>query len=218
MDFSSKDIDWRRILLQHYKSPAYRLSEKELVALYVIDDITLAQPTLITSDDLSSYMDGTGEELDAVLTSLLDKKDIEYVTDAEGKVVTSLKPLKDRIVENLKKDILIENNEKSVRKDQEEVNGLYTYFENQLGRPLSLREVDRISKWIRSGASEGQIKEAVERLKAKNKAVSLAAVDKILLSIQKNSDITKEGYSTMDEDHRLNDEETVNLLKKKWVS
>ena len=163
-------------------------------------------------------MDGTGEELDAVLTSLLDKKDIEYVTDAEGKVVTSLKPLKDRIVENLKKDILIENNEKSVRKDQEEVNGLYTYFENQLGRPLSLREVDRISKWIRSGASEGQIKEAVERLKAKNKAVSLAAVDKILLSIQKNSDITKEGYSTMDEDHRLNDEETVNLLKKKWVS
>lgn len=218
MDFSSKDIDWRRILLQHYKSPAYRLSEKELVALYVIDDITLAQPTLITSDDLSSYMDGTGEELDAVLTSLLDKKDIEYVTDAAGKVVTSLKPLKDRIVENLKKDILIENNEKSVRKDQEEVNGLYTYFENQLGRPLSLREVDRISKWIRSGASEGQIKEAVERLKAKNKAVSLAAVDKILLSIQKNSDITKEGYSTMDEDHRLNDEETVNLLKKKWVS
>jgi DNA replication protein DnaD len=218
MDFSSKDIDWRRILLQHYKSPAYRLSEKELVALYVIDDITLAQPTLITSDDLSSYMNGTGEELDAVLTSLLDKKDIEYVTDAEGKVVTSLKPLKDRIVENLKKDILIENNEKSVRKDQEEVNGLYTYFENQLGRPLSLREVDRISKWIRSGASEGQIKEAVERLKAKNKAVSLAAVDKILLSIQKNSDITKEGYSTMDEDHRLNDEEMVNLLKKKWVS
>lgn len=218
MDFSSKDIDWRRILLQHYKSSAYRLSEKELVAVYVIDDITLAQPTLITSDDLSSYMTGTGEELDAVLTSLLDKKDIEYVTDASGKVITSLKPLKDRIVENLKKDILIENNEKNARKDQTEVNGLYTYFENQIGRPLSLREVDRISKWIRSGASEGQIKEAVERLKAKNKAVSLAAVDKILLSIQKNSDITKEGYSTMDEDHRLNDEETVNLLKKKWVS
>ena len=43
------------------------------------------------------------------------------------------------------------------------------------------------------------------------------AVDKVLLSIQKSNDITKEGYSTMSSSYRHSDEETIDIVTKSWV-
>lgn len=214
MELSITDLNWKTVLLRHYKAKAYDLTDNEVLAVFIIDDLLSIQETLVTADDLATYMRLSSDELDKILTSLLDKKDIEYKNE-NGKFVTSLDPLKKKILANVRKDIIIQDSEEKEerrRGEKGKIDNLYTYFEEVLGRTLSPRDVDRIQIWVRSGASEGMIKEAVEKLKARNRAVTLPAVDKILVSIQKNADITKEGYSTIDETYRHNDEETISEL------
>jgi DNA replication protein DnaD len=214
MDLTWADLDWRKLLVKHYKY--YGLDERGLAAVLAVDDILSSLTCLITADDLVSYMTLPKEEIDKILAELLEKKYLAYVNE-NGKMVTSLAPLKDKIVSDLKKDIVIESNEGAKKQGQEQVNTLYSYFEETIGRPLTGREVDRITTWVRSGASEGQIKEAVEKLRAQNRAVSLAAVDKILLAIQKSADISKDGWSVKSGDYRETNQETVDILAKNWI-
>ncbi len=53
--------------------------------------------------------------------------------------------------------------------------------------------------------------------KSKNKPVSIAAVDKIVLSLQKSSDISEEGFSSRKDDYREGSKETLDILSKPWV-
>ncbi|MCI2069410.1 MAG: DnaD domain protein [Bacilli bacterium] len=214
MDLDYQDLDWKRLIVKHYK--AYGLDEKSLAVVFVLDDILASLKGPVTANDLVSYMTLSKEEIDKILVLLLEKKYIAYLTKEE-KLVTTLKPLKEKILADLKKDIVIEANEAGKEPDKGVVNTLYTYFEEQLGRPLTGREVDRISLWLKTGATEGMIKEAVYKLQAQNKAVSLAGVDKILLAIQKSGDINKEGYTTRKENWRQGDQETIDILSKPWV-
>ncbi len=216
MDFSIMDVDWRKLLIKHYKSPTYKLNENEVVVLLCLDDILSSNKILVTGEDLVNYMTLTSEEIDEVLSSLLEKKYIDYIRE-NNKTITSIEPIKNKIFEDLKRDIIIESNEASTKENKEKVDNLYSYFESQLGRVLTGKEIDRISTWVRSGASEGMIKEAVEKVKAKGKTLSMNAVDKVLLSIQKSNDITKEGYSTMSSSYRHSDEETIDIVTKSWV-
>jgi DNA replication protein DnaD len=214
MDLSYLDIDWRKLLVKHYKS--YGLTETDLSVILILNDILTPNPSLVSADDLLSYMTCPKEDIDASLVKLLDKKYIACVM-LRGKTVTSLEPLYQKILSDLKKDIVIEANEASQKDNQSVVNNLYSFFEETLGRPLTGRETDRISFWIRSGASEALVKEAVEKLKAQNKAISLAAVDKIILALQKSDDISKEGFSSRKEEWREGNEETLSILSKRWV-
>jgi DNA replication protein len=214
MDFSYKDLDWRKLLVKHYKN--YGLNENDLAVVLCLNDILSSVSSLVTDDDLVSYMTLSKEDIDKILVKLLDKKFIAYI-HKDDKMVTSLQPLFDRILADLKKDITLEADEDAKKDDKAVVNSLYSYFEELIGRTLTPREVDRISSWVRSGADERTIKEAVEKLKAQNRAISLAAVDKILLSIQKSQDIAKEGYSTRKEDWRKGDQETMDIISKRWV-
>jgi DNA replication protein len=210
------DVDWRKLLIKHYKSPTYKLNENEVVVLLCLDDILSSNKILVTGEDLVNYMTLTSEEIDEILSSLLEKKYIDYIRE-NNKTITSIEPIKNKIFEDLKRDIIIESNETSTKENKEKVDNLYSYFESQLGRVLTGKEIDRISTWVRSGASEGMIKEAVEKVKAKGKTLSMNAVDKVLLSIQKSNDITKEGYSTMSSSYRHSDEETIDIVTKSWV-
>jgi len=214
MDLNHLDLDWRRLLVKHYKY--YGIDERGLAVIFCVSDILTNVDILVTADDLVSYMTLPKEEIDAILVALMEKNLIEYVSK-NGKTVTSLDPLYNKIVLGLKKDIVIESKDSSKVKITKTVNSLYTYFEEEMGRTLTGREVDRIAALVRSGADERMVKEAVAKLKAKNRSVSLAAVDKIVLSIQKSSDISEEGFSSRKGNYREGSKETLDILSKPWV-
>lgn len=214
MDLSIKDLDWRKLLVKHYK--AFGLNEKSLAVVFCLDEVLSSMEALIKADDLVPYMTLSVDEIDDILVDLVNRKYIQY-SKKGGTLVTSLEPLKDKIFQAVYKDIVIDSNEKGVKGGQEQVNTLYSYFEDCLGRPLTGKEVDRISFWIKSGASEGMIKEAVEKLRGKNKAVTFPAVDKVLLALKKSDDRGKEGYSSLDGDWKNGDQDILDALKKSWV-
>lgn len=214
MDLNYLDLDWRRLLVKHYKY--YGIDENGLSVIFCMYDILSEADILVTADDLVSYMTLPKAEIDELLVKLMDKGVIEYVTK-EGKTITSLRPLYNRIVSDLTKDIVIESKDQNKNKVNKVVKNLYGYFEEEMGRTLTGREVDRIAALIRSGADERMIKEAVAKLKAKNRPVSIAAVDKIVLSLQKSSDISKEGFSSRKENYREGSREILDILSKPWV-
>jgi len=214
MDLNHLDLDWRRLLVKHYKY--YGIDERGLSVIFCISDILTNADILVTAEDLVSYMTLPKSEIDEILVGLMEKNLIEYVSK-NGKTITSLNPLYKKIVLGLKKDVVIESKDSSKVKITKTVNSLYTYFEEEMGRTLTGREVDRIAALVRSGADERMIKEAVAKLKAKNRSVSLAAVDKIVLSIQKSSDISTEGFSSREENYREGSKETLDILSKPWV-
>ncbi|MDD4531936.1 MAG: hypothetical protein PHW22_00640 [Bacilli bacterium] len=214
MDLNYLDLDWRRLLVKHYKY--YGIDERGLTVILCISDILSEADILVTADDLVSYMTLAKAEIDEVLVNLMDKGIIEYV-NKNGKTMTSLHPLYHRIVSDLTKDIVIESKDHNKSKVNKVVKNLYSFFEDEMGRTITGREIDRIAALIRSGADERMIKEAVARLKAKNRPVSIAAVDKIVLSLQKSSDISEEGFSSRKDNYREGSKETLDILSKPWV-
>lgn len=214
MDVSCLDVDWRKLLVKCYKY--YGLNEKDLAVILCINDVLSSVKSLIVADDLVSYMTISKDEIDESMAKLIEKKLIE-IKVVSKKRVASLTPLKEKLFLDMKRDIIIASNEADKRKNDDKVNNMYTYFEQILGRTLTGREVDRISIWFKSGADERLIQEAVEKLKAQSKSISFAAVDKVLLNLQKNQDITKEGFSPRKDDWRESSEETLDILSKRWV-
>ena len=217
MNLTYKDINYIKFLIRHYKY--YKLNENELSLILCLDDILEYEEQLVTADDLLIYMTISKEEIDQILVSLLDKGYIQYISNPRGKMVTTLSPLYTKIIKDFKKDLYIENDLKKDKSTASKVNTLYTYFEELLGRPLKPKETDRINLWIQSGINENMVKEGVSKIKSKSKAVSIAAVDKVLHSIQKNQDIQLDGYSIHnDQEWIQNSEQTKEILSKPWVT
>ncbi len=217
MNLTYKDINYIKFLIRHYKY--YKLNENELSLILCLDDILEYEEQLVTADDLLIYMTISKEEIDQILVSLLDKGYIQYISNSQGKMVTTLSPLYTKIIKDFKKDLYIENDLKKDKSTASKVNTLYTYFEELLGRPLKPKETDRINLWIQSGINENMVKEGVSKIKSKSKAVSIAAVDKVLHSIQKNQDIQLDGYSIHnDQEWIQNSEQTKEILSKPWVT
>ena len=217
MNLTYKDINYIKFLIRHYKY--YKLNENELSLILCLDDILEYEEQLVTADDLLIYMTISKEEIDQILVSLLDKGYIQYISNSQGKMVTTLSPLYTKIIKDFKKDLYIENDLKKDKSTASKVNTLYTYFEELLGRPLKPKETDRINLWIQSGINENMVKEGVSKIKSKSKAVSIAAVDKVLHSIQKNQDIQLDGYSIHnDQEWIQNSEQTKEILSKPLVT
>lgn len=214
MDIGIRDIDWRSLLVKRYKN--YGIDENDLSVLLVLNEVLSNFDFLVTAEDLVMYMTLSKPVIDNCLVKLMDKKLIDYVTK-DGKLVTSLEPLFKRLFNDLKKDIVLDSKDSSKEKIKPLVNNLYNYFEELMGKPLSAREVDRISTWIQSGADERLIHEAVEKLKAKGKNISIPAVDKILLNLQKSQDISREGFSPRNDEWREGSEETMMKATSPWV-
>lgn len=217
MNLTYKDINYIKFLIRHYKY--YKLNENELSLILCLDDILESEEQLVTADDLLIYMTISKEEIDQILVSLVEKGYIQYVSNASGKMVTTLSPLYTKIVKDFKKDLYIENDLKKDKETSSKVNSLYIYFEELIGRPLKPKETDRINLWIQTGISENMVKEAVSKIKSKSKAVSIASVDKVLHAIQKSQDIQVDGYSIQnDQEWIQNSEKTKEILSKPWVS
>ena len=209
----SEAIDFRYLLIENYKK--LKLSENELVTIFVIDHLISQGNTLITADLLALKMSLSSSDLDKILASLFKKKIIDSVT-VKNNTVTTLDPLKEKLYSEFQISLKQEKEEKSSKKIKDELANIYTQFEELLNRQLSPVEVSKIREWVSYGFSDEMIINALKDALNQGKK-TLRAVDKILLTYQKRDDLQSEGFSPINEEWNKNLEETIKIAKTPWL-
>ena len=209
----SEAIDFRFLLLENYKK--LKISENQLAIIFMIDHLVSQGNPFVTADLLSLKMCLDIKEIDSLLADLLTRGFVEYVT-MNGKTVTSLNPLKEKLYREFQISISKEAEVNNNAKINEELNNIFRVFEEELGRPLSPLEISRIREWVALGYSDEIIINALKEALSQGKK-SLRSVDKILLSWAKREDLENEGKTSLDNDWDNNLEETIRIAKTPWL-
>ena len=209
----SEAVDFRFLLLENYKK--LRINENELAIIFMIDHLVSQGNPFITADLLSLKMSLDIKEIDELIADLLTRGFMEY-TSLNGKTVTSLNPLKEKLYREFEISISKEKERKSNPKIKEELNNIYETFEKELNRPLSPLEFSRIREWVSLGYSDETIINALKESLSQGKK-SLRSVDKILLSWAKREDLENEGKTPIDDEWTKNLEETIRIAKTPWL-
>ena len=209
----SEAIDFRFLLLENYKK--LKINENELAVIFMIDHLVSQGNPFITADLLSLKMSLDIKEIDAIIAILLTRGFMEYTT-LNGKTVTSLNPLKEKLYSEFQISISKENEAKNNSKVNETLNNIFLNFEQELNRPLSPLEVSRIREWVSLGYDDETIINALKEAIAQGKK-SLRSVDKILLSWAKRAELETEGKTAINDDWTNNLEETIRIAKTPWL-
>lgn len=212
VDASLAAVDFRYILLENYKKMG--MSEEELAVLLMVDHLTRQGNDLVTADMLSLKMNYPSKQCDSDLAKLLKEGYLSYET-VEGKLRTSLEPLKKKLYAQFQADLARSRADLASAERSAELSRIYGYYEKRLERTLSPLENDLINTWLDDAFSEQEIEDALENALAANKR-SLKAVDKELRIRRKSDDIAKEGYTGVSDSWSKDIEKTIELAKKKW--
>ena len=209
----SEAIDFRFLLLESYKK--LNINEKELAVIFMIDHLTSQGNPFISPDILSLKMTMSQQEIDEAMTGLLTRGLIEFTTK-NGKTVTSLDPLKQKLFREFQMTSTFEDAARKSEKVNEMINNVYGQFEQILERPLSQVEFSRIREWISYGYTDemiiGALKESISRGKK-----SLQSVDKILLSWSERDDREQEMIAQGDNINHQQLEERIRIAKTPWL-
>lgn len=205
-------VDFRYLLLENYKRLG--INEKQVAVLLMTDHLLRGGNSLITGDLLSLKMNYKPSECDSILAELFKCGYLSY-DDADGKMKTSLEPLKKKLFAQFQNDVAISKASLNSADRSETLSHLYAYFEKRLNRTLSPLENDMISTWLDDAYTESQIKDALENSLAKGKK-TIKSVDRELRTGRKREDIEKEGYSGVSDYWDADIERTIELAKQKW--
>ena len=203
----SEAIDFRFLLLENYKK--LKISENELVIIFMIDHLVSQGNPFITADLLSLKMSLDIKEIDELIADLLTRGFLEY-SSVNGKTVTSLNPLKEKLFSNFALSVSKEAENKKAK--EEVLANIYHSFETELGRILQPMEIATIREWVDLGYSDEMIINALKETLSQGKR-SLKSVDKILLSWAKREDLETEGKTPLDDEWNKNLEETIRIAK-----
>ena len=207
----SEAIDFRFLLLENYKK--LKISENELAIIFMIDHLVSQGNPFITADLLSLKMTLDIKEIDELIADLLTRGYLEY-TSVNGKTVTSLNPLKEKLFSNFALSV---SKEAENKKGKDEIlANIYQSFESELGRTLQPMEISTIREWVDLGYSDEIIINALKEALNQGKK-SIKSVDKILLSWAKREDLETEGKTPIDDDWTKNLEETIRIAKTPWL-
>ena len=209
----SEAIDFRFLLLENYKK--LKISESQLVIILMIDHLLSQGNPFITADLLSLKMSLDIKEIDKLIADLLTRGFMEYTT-VNGKTVTTLNPLKEKLYREFQISVSKENESKANEVVSTQLNNIFENFEKELGRSLSPIEVSTIREWVSMGYTDETIIDALKEAINQGKK-SLKSVDKILLTWAKREDLEKEGKTSIDEDWTKNLEETIRIAKTPWL-
>ena len=207
----SEAVDFRFLLLENYKK--LRINENELAIIFMIDHLVTQGNPFITADLLSLKMTLDIKEIDALMANLLTRGFIEYVT-LNGRTVTSLNPLKEKLFSNFAISVSKEAENKKVK--DEMLANIYQSFEAELGRTLQPMEISTIREWVDLGYSDEMIINALKEALNQGKR-SIKSVDKVLLSWAKREDLETEGKTPINDDWTKNLEETIRIAKTPWL-
>ena len=209
----SEAVDFRFLLLENYKK--LKINENELVIIFMIDHLVGQGNPFVTADLLSLKMSLDIKEIDSLMANLLKRGFIEYTT-VNGKTVTSLNPLKERLFSEFSFTVSKEAEAKNNEKLNNELKNIFMTFEEELHRPLLPAEVSHIREWVAMGYSDEIIINALKEALAQGKK-SLRSVDKILLSWAKRDDLENEGKTSISDQWDKNLEETIRIAKTPWL-
>ena len=207
----SEAVDFRFLLLENYKK--LRINENELAIIFMIDHLVTQGNPFITADLLSLKMTLDIKEIDALMANLLTRGFIEYVT-LNGRTVTSLNPLKEKLFSNFAISVSKEAENKKAK--DEMLANIYQSFEAELGRTLQPMEISTIREWVDLGYSDEMIINALKEALNQGKR-SIKSVDKVLLSWAKREDLETEGKTPINDDWTKNLEETIRIAKTPWL-
>ena len=209
----SEAIDFRFLLLENYKK--LKISENQLAIILMIDHLLSQGNPFITADLLSLKMSLDIKENDKLMADLLTRGLMEYAT-LNGKTVTSLNPLKEKLYREFQISVSKENETKNSETISNQLNNVFEKFQNELGRSLSPIEISTIREWVSMGYTDEVIIDALKEAINQGKK-SIKSVDKILLTWAKREDLETEGKTSIDDDWTKNLEETIRIAKTPWL-
>lgn len=207
----SEAVDFRFLLLENYKK--LKISENELAVIFMIDHLVSQGNPFITADLLSLKMSLDVKEIDTIIADLLTRGFMEYAT-LNGRTVTSLSPLKEKLFSNFAISVSKEAENKKAK--EEMLSNIYQSFEAELGRTLQPMEISTIREWVDLGYSDEVIINALKEALAQGKK-SIKSVDKVLLSWAKREELETEGKTTIKNNWNEDLEETIRIAKTPWL-
>lgn len=201
-------INWKLLLVNYYKN--LYLQENEVMVILMIDLCLQRNNTFVSPDLLALKMNYSIQEIDKIYASLSSRG---YVVNKNenNKLVTSLDGIKDVLMSQF-----IMENVKKNDANSEDVNNVYSLFENEFGRTLTPFEIDTIRDWLENGFTIELIKSALGEA-IRNKVRSIRYVDRVLLNYRQQEEMKKEGNTTISEKWRKDINETMNIAKTRWV-
>ncbi len=208
-----QQLDFRYLLVENYKE--FDLNEQELAVLLLIFNSEMDEPSLITADQLILKMTLSEKEIDQILVNLISKKFLAY--EKVGNImVTSLKPMKEKILKWFRKEMFSSSEENQLVMEEDEDAIVYKSFETKLNRTLSSFELDAIHSWFTEGIKKEDILETLNEYYQKNGRVTIKEIDKMLLKKLTEKDREKEGYSAINEKNRTPIENTIKIVSSNW--
>lgn len=214
MDGIKDYLDYNAILIDNYKKLG--LNEEELALLLLVDLFEKQNPSLITGETLSLKTTLDEQKVDEILTSLIERNFLSYET-VNNIMVTSLKPLKEKILDLFKRDFLLSPASDILTLNDEGNNEVFKVFEQKMNRSLTSLELDAIRSWLSEGIKKEVIIDALNEHLQKAKRVSFKALDKIILKNLTSNDRKKEGYSVIDEAHKQNIDDAIKIASYNWI-
>ena len=209
----SEAVDFHFLLLENYKK--LKISENQLAIILMMDHLISYGDTFVTADLLSLKMSLDIKEIDRLLADLLTRGLIEYTT-ANGKTITSLNPLKERLYREFQISVSKENEVRNNKTISDQLTNIYENFQAELGRSLSPTEVSTIREWVAMGYTDEIIINALKEAISQGKK-SIKSVDKILLTWAKREELEAEGKTSIKDDWTNNLEETIRIAKTPWL-
>jgi len=199
-------------LLDSYKRLC--LSENEVMVLLVCDLLSKQGNKAIVPDALAFKMNLKDNELDALLSALINKGFLEYVK-ISGKLVLSLDKAKAKAFEAFANNMVRIQNTISDKERANKLSDLSSFFEEHLNRTLSPLERSSINDWLEAGYTLEEIKNALlDAVEAKKKSVR--QIEKILKGYRKARDLENEGATAIDDDWDKDIQETIDIAHALW--
>ena len=205
-------LDFRYLLLEYYKK--LKINEHELAVILMIDHLIDQKNALITPDLLSPPMSLPTKEIDQILVKLIDRNFLVF--NPSKKIAFTLKPLKEKLFNEFQTQLAKERETSLNEEKAAYLQNIYSVFEKELNRPLSPLEFQFINDWVNAGFTDEVIINALKEALSKGKK-TLKSVDKILLQWSARDDLEKNGYTTIDDGWDKNLEETLKIVKAKWL-
>ncbi|MBP5091187.1 MAG: DnaD domain protein [Bacilli bacterium] len=207
-------LDFRYLLLENYKKLG--LNENEVIVLLMADHFIKQKNSIITADLLSLKMSLPVKEIDKLIVGLFKKGLMEFDTSGKG-MRTSLKPLEDKLYKQFEMALVKERANLNSLERNEALSDLYAYFEKRLARAVTPIEKEAITNWLDDSYSPKAIKDALEDAIASGHNKGVKAIDRILRSNRARGDISKEGYTGVNDRWSKDIEKTIEIAKTKWI-
>lgn len=205
----NKALDFRFMLFEYYKE--LRINETELVVILFIEHLQQKDSDFITPDLISLQSNLDIEVVDEVMVKLVSKGLLEFTTK-NGKMVTSLNPLRNKLQQFFMLDYE-RNKETNNAEVTTQIEEIYAMIQNGFGRSLSPVELQTINEWFSYGYNVTMIKEAYDQA-MKKKRFNIRAIDKALLKLATVVDYVVEGSSAQDASYRKDIKTTMADIKK----